>query len=164
MVYEECLTQSQCPINICRRVPKGKGTFLIHYKALTQTHPHLAFDSISSSFSKFCFIHPLTCSPLYIRNDLIKTLNLIISKSLEIFWFLPISLRMMAKIFPGACLLPPLSLHLPPWFSSLSVSTTSTHRSFILALPSPPDLCTHSFRWTEHSSFPSWPSKPLLIL
>lgn len=49
------------------------------------------------SFPNFYFICPLTCTPLYIRNDLVKTL--VIPQSLKIVLFRPISLRVMAKIF-----------------------------------------------------------------
>lgn len=86
--------------------------FFIHYRVLTQMHPSLVFDTVSLSFPNFYFICPLTCTPRYVRNDVIKAL--IIPQSMKIFLFLPISLRIIAKIFWGGV----LACDLPCYFTS----------------------------------------------
>lgn len=53
-MYEEWLTQrSKCPINICgENSQEQRHFFFIHYKVLTQMHPSLVFDSVSTFLSK----------------------------------------------------------------------------------------------------------------
>lgn len=137
-IYKEWWTQrSKCPINICGESSQEQRHFFffIHYRVLTQMHPSLVFDTVSLSFPNFYFICPLTCTPRYVRNDVIKAL--IIPQSMKIFLFLPISLRIIAKIFWGGV----LACDLPCYFTSYHGShpsfclTHMTYQPFILALP-----------------------------
>lgn len=149
--------------------------FFIHYRVLTQMHPSLVFDTVSLSFPNFYFICPLTCTPRYVRNDVIKAL--IIPQSMKIFLFLPISLRIIAKIFWGGFLpvtypvTSPLTMApIPPsvsptWPISPSFLHYPQRRTFAHAIFSPPRLVNlfssfaviHPILPQQQLSGPPWP-------
>ena len=136
------------------RVPKSRVIFFYPLQSLDSD---VLFDGITF-LSKF-LLHLASYSPLYIRNDL-KTL--IVSQSLEIFLFLPISLTIMAKIFGGG-----LASDLPCYFGSYHgfhhfLCFTHIDLSALHSWPYP-----HS-RTFAHAIFSNWnilpsPNKPAVV-